>query len=945
MAELRDRTPGRPALRRGRPPRRWAWRSWVGICIGVTFCASLALANSARASDGSEQFGIEGFFSEASGTQAGSHPDALTTTIVFNHRFDLAYKETHNGTGELPYGSPNGIEVNLPAGVVVDPRATEARCTEAELENQGSCPGPSAVGVVTVVSEFLPEAKAPIFNMVPPPGVPGDLGVNISNLGIVAHIVGRVRAHDYGLSADISDITQQTAPYVFQATIWGDPSAASHDAERGYCVEKAFGGPCPAPVERTGKPFLTLPSSCTGEPLTATLAATSWQEPEAPPVRASATSPAVTGCEKLAFSPQINAQPDTLSADSPSGLDFGLQIPQEEATTEGLAEASLRTAVVSFPVGMAVSPSAAGGLGVCTPAEIDLEHASAPSCPPSSKLGSVEAITPLLESPLHGALYLAQPRCGGAGQPACTEAAGANGELVGVYIVLEGSGVVVKLPGEVSLDPITGQVTSTFRENPQLPFSELKVKLFGGPRASLVTPLACGTYTTTTQLTPWSAPFSGPPAAPQDSFAISAGCGGGFAPSFTAGTEDSRANAFSTFTMTLARNDGEQRLAGVQLTLPPGLLAVLKSAAQCPEPQATDGTCGPGNLIGHATVAAGPGPDPFWVTGNVYLTGPYKGAPFGLSIVVPAVAGPFNLGEVVERAAITIDPQTAQVTVTSNPLRRILMGIPLDLRTVNVTVDRPGFTFNPTSCAPHTVGGTIAAAGGASAQVSDRFQATSCGLLAFKPKFTVSTQAQTSKLNGASLDVKVSLGAGQAHIAKTAVTLPRQLPARLTTLQKACLAAVFDRNPASCPAAAVVGVATALTPLLAHRLTGPAYLVSHGGAAFPDLVIVLQGEGVTVDLVGHTKIRKGITSSTFDTLPDAPVSAFELELPEGPHSVFAANGRLCAQKLRMPTTITGENGKQIKQTTRIAVEGCAKAKAKQAGGAGRGRNRAGGVGR
>jgi hypothetical protein len=924
MSALADRIPAGPDLWRDRPPRCGAWRSRVGICLGAAVLASIALAGAARASAASEQFGIEGFGNAIGGTQAGSHPDSMTTTIVFNHRFDLAYKEAHNGDGELPYGSPKTIELNLPAGVVVDPRATEARCTEAELENQGDCPGPSAVGVVTVVSEFLEDAEAPIFNMVPPPGVPGELGVNIGSLGIVAHIVGKVRAHEYGLSADISDITQQTDPFVFEATIWGDPSSASHDAERGYCVEKAFAGPCPAPVERTGRPFLTLPSSCSGEPLTATVSATSWQEPNAPPVQASATSPAVTGCEKLAFSPRISAQPDTSTADSPSGLDFDLQIPQEEESTEGLAEASLRTAVVSFPTGMAVSPSAAGGLGACTPAQIDLEDASAPSCPPSSKVGSVEAITPLLESPLHGALYLAQPRCGGAGQPACTEASAANGELVGVYLVLEGSGVVVKVPGRVSLDPVTGQVTSTFQENPQLPFSELKVKLFGGPRASLATPPGCGTYTTTTQMTPWSAPFSGPPATPQDSFAISSGCGGGFAPSFTAGTEDSRANAFSAFTMTLARNDGEQRLAGVQLTLPPGLLAVLKSVAQCPEPQATDGTCGPESLIGGATVAAGPGPDPFWASGEVYLTGPYNGAPFGLSIVVPAVAGPFNLGNVVERAAITIDPQTAQVTVTSTPLRRILMGIPLDLRTVNVTVDRPGFTFNPTSCAAQTVGGTIASTGGASAVVSNRFQATSCGLLAFKPKFTASTQARTSKANGASLDVKVSLGAGQAHIAKTTVTLPRQLPARLTTLQQACLAPVFDRNPASCPAASVVGVATALTPLLAHRLTGPAYLVSHGGGAFPDLVIVLQGEGVTVDLVGQTRIRKGITSNTFNSLPDAPVSAFELKLPEGPHSVFAANGRFCAQTLRMPTTITGQNGVHVKQATRIAVEGCPK---------------------
>ncbi|HEY4895880.1 MAG TPA: hypothetical protein VII01_07300, partial [Solirubrobacteraceae bacterium] len=352
-----------------------------------------------------------------------------------------------------------------------------------------------------------------------------------------------------------------------------------------------------------------------------------------------------------------------------------------------------------------------------------------------------------------------------------------------------------------------------------------------------------------------------------------------------------------------------------------------RSVPRCPEPQASQGTCGPVSQIGESTVASGPGADPFWVRGGrVYLTGPYRGAPFGLSIVVPAVAGPFNLGNVVVRAAISIDPHTAQITITSDPLPTIVQGVPLDIRVVNVNVDRPGFILNPTSCAPSSIGGTIAAAGGPTAGVSDRFQAADCGALSFKPALTAATLAHTSKVNGAYLHVKVASGPGQANIARVKVDLPKQLPSRLTTLHNACVDAVFRANPAACPAGSVVGTASAVTPLLASPLTGPAYLVSHAAAAFPDLVFVLQGEGVTLELVGNTNIAHGITSETFATVPDAPITSFDAAFPQGSDSILAAYGSLCAKPLAMPTAITAQNGASITQTTRVAVSGCAKPK-------------------
>jgi hypothetical protein len=325
-----------------------------------------------------------------------------------------------------------------------------------------------------------------------------------------------------------------------------------------------------------------------------------------------------------------------------------------------------------------------------------------------------------------------------------------------------------------------------------------------------------------------------------------------------------------------------------------------------------------------------------WVQGGqVFLTGPYKGAPFGLSIVVPAVAGPFNLGNVVVRAAVSIDPHTAQITVASDALPTILQGIPLQVRTVNVSIDRPGFMFNPTDCEPLTVSGSLTSTVGATVGVSSPFEAANCANLPFHPVFTVSSQAKTNKKDGASLTVKTIYPAGtQANIRSVAVVLPKQLPARLTTIQQACPEATFDANPAGCPAGSDIGTGTASTPILANPVSGPAYLVSHGGAAFPDVVVILQGEGVTVDLVGSIDIKHGVTSSTFASVPDAPISSFQLTLPEGPHSGLAAvvpakaKGSLCGQTLSMPITITAQNGAVLKETPKIAVTGCPKVKAK-----------------
>jgi hypothetical protein len=629
----------------------------------------------------------------------------------------------------------------------------------------------------------------------------------------------------------------------------------------------------------------------------------------------------MTGCEKITFTPSLSVQPEGSSAGSPTGLNVDVHTPQN-ANPEGLAEGNLKRAVVSLPAGIVVNPSVANGLDACTPEEIGVSDANPVSCPAASSIGSVEVNTPLLPAPLTGSVFVA------------AQNANPFGSLLALYVVAEGSGVLVKSPGEVRLDPVTGQVMAVFENIPQQPFTDIKIHLDGGPRAALSLPVGCGAYTTTSQLTPYSSLVA---AEPSDSFQVSSGCQRTFNPTFAAGTTSDQAGGFSPFSITFSRSDQDQGLGGVSVRTPPGLLGLLKTVQQCGEPQASLGTCGAPSLIGHTTVTAGAGADPVGVTGQVFLTGPYKGAPFGLSIVVPAVAGPFNLGNVVVRSAISVDSHTAQITVTSDPLPTILQGIPLQIKAVNVSIDREGFMFNPTDCEPLAVGGTIVSTEGAAASVSSRFQAANCASLPFKPVFSVSTQAKSSKAQGASLDVKYSSAIGQANTAKVAVSLPKALPARLTTIQQACTEAAFNANPASCPAGSDIGTATASTSVLANPVSGPVYLVSHGGASFPDVVAILQGEGVTIDLTGTINIKNGVTSAAFDSIPDAPIDVFQMVLPEGSHSGLAsdlpakAKGSFCGQTLTMPTTITGQNGAVIKQTTKIAVTGCPKVKQKAKG--------------
>jgi hypothetical protein len=920
------------------------------------------MVSSTPAAPGLDAFGMtaDGFDGNPD-TQAGDHPFGVTATFHFGSKLvgnvknaRHAGEEAINSTLVEPSQEAKDVVVDLPPGFVGDTQVA-AQCNESELESGSSgvplCPPNSVVGVIQLdkggqVGGTTNHEKesSPIYNIVPEHGYPAEFGLTFLGHAVVLYATAVPTPQGYVLRVSSQGIPRGVVGATSASlTFWGVPAESNHDPFR-ITASTPEGLKQPSGISPLG--FLTNPVNCSAGPLTATAMSDTWQNPgsylpdgspnlsdPAWQVQSTVVYPQVTGCELLQFEPSLVVSPTTTQADEPSGLNVDLGVPQASQLPPNLTTPEVKNVSVTFPAGFSLSPSAGDGLQACSNEQIGLGSTTPGSCPNASVLGTVEVVTPLLPTPLKGQLFLGTPGC-----DPCSNADAADGNMFRLFIELQGSGVVVKLPGTTYVNTSTGQVTSTFLNNPQVPFSDLHLELKAGLRAPLATPQSCGTFATTSDFTPWSSP-STPDATPEFSFGIDWDGNGGacpaslpLTPQFSAGTSNPNAGQFSPFTLTFAREDREQDLSGIQVHMPPGLLGLLSGIPLCGETQAQLGTCSLSSRIGTTTVAAGPGPHPFYERGSIYLTGPYNGAPFGLSIVVPTVAGPFNLGNVVVRSKINIDPSTAALTVTSDPLPQILDGIPLRLRTANVTIERQGFVFNPTNCSQQHITATIAGAQGARAQVSAPFAVAGCAGLKFAPTFKVSTSGRTSRKNGASLDAKVSFPTGpwgaQANFAKVKVELPKQLPSRLTTLQKACIAATFEANPANCPAVSVIGIVRATTPILPVQLTGPAYFVSHGGEAFPSLVIVLQGYGVRVDLTAATFIsKKGITSSTFNALPDVPVSTFELYLPQGKYSALAANGNLCNSRLlTMPTEFVAQDGAKIHQSTKISVTGCPKAK-------------------
>ncbi|HEX4438092.1 MAG TPA: hypothetical protein VH061_15000 [Solirubrobacteraceae bacterium] len=927
-------------------------------------------------SNGPAPFGAEAFAltpeleGGAPDRQAGSHPYQLTTTLDLNET--LGEFETPSEKGIFPsaVALPHDLRFKLPPGLVGNITAVP-QCSKVDFsttiaeQTVNLCPPDTAIGVVSLVANDPVPAgfgawAIPIFNLTPEAGEPARFGFVLEGVPVILRTAVPTGG-EYGVEVSVSEISQAVQLLSSQVTFWGVPGDASHDSARGWeCLGEGtwYGGQphakCPETTDPSPRAFLTLPTSCGTPPPETTVEGHSW--PAGPgrvvqPLLGDTLDHLPTEhCELLGFKPTISVEPDVHTASTPTGLSVGVHVPQTGLVSGGeQAQSAVEDTTVTLPPGLTLSPPAANGLAACSAASFGSPFPGAeealqtqntrflpgpPGCNDSEKVGTVTIRTPLLPDPLTGSVYLAEEHVNPFQAP-----------LV-LYLLAEDktAGVLVKLAGSVTPDPATGQLVSTFQNTPQLPFEDLQLHFLEGDRGSTSTPALCGSYTTSASFTPWS---GGAKASPEANFAITTGAGGGpcppnplnFTPGFQAGSVKSGAGAFSPFVLSIARPDGQQALNGVSVHLPAGIAAILANVTPCPEPPAgQEWACDPDSLVGHAVEASGLGGEPVTLGGQVYLTTGYDGAPFGLLVRTLAAAGPFNLGYVNVRSRIDVDPHTAAVSVTTDPGPRheaiptILDGVPVQLKDLQVTIDEltgagKPFEFNPTNCTPTAIAGTLSGDGGAQASVSASFTATGCASLPFKPTLTASTQGQASRVNGASLTVRVTSSPGQANIAKTVLTLPKTLPSRQSTIRQACPEKTFEANPASCDEGSVIGSAVVHTPVLKNPLTGPGYLVSHGGAAFPDVEFVLQGEGIKLVLDGQTRISKGITTSSFNTVPDAPVESFEAVLPEGPHSALGAylpsgSYDLCNAKLTMPTTITGQNGVVISQSTKLALSGC-----------------------
>lgn len=891
----------------------------AGICL-------LVAATSAEAAP----YGIESGSAELSTTQAGAHPDLKI-------KFELTKAEA---TGSPEFGTKT-VVTDLPAGLVGNP-TNFSTCDMADVirmtnfgstENFSACPRSSNVGYMDVAFRFgyVPfglTLRQRIYRLPSDPGEPAAFGTSVFSFPIRL-TVGVRSDGDYGLQVIGNNLPEQVLTASVTTTFWGVPadhegggeSAPLFDGNPIFQTEpenvnQYFGNPL---VGMPRTPLLTNPTSCSGQELTTGIGVASWAKP-GELSHTELKTPQITGCDHVDFKPTISIQPDNSQAGQPSGLAVDLKVPQTNDGSQ-LATSTLKDAVVTMPKGMTLSTALAEGLEGCTDEQFGL-HVKAPdSCPTSSKIGTVQIDTPLLETPMIGTIY--------AGSQESNDPT--SGRMYRIFTTAEGAGVLIKLEGKLSVDPVTGQITTTFSNNPQLPFSDFTLKFKGGEHAPLVLPQACGEYRAVADLTPYSAPTE--PVPTWGSFKVNQGCtqSQGFTPGFEAGTTSPIGGSYSPFTLRVTRADGQQNISTIGAVLPEGLLAKLAGVPLCGEAEAATGNCPAASQVGTTTVGTGAGNGPLYVPQQgkeptaVYLAGPYKDAPYSLVVKVPAQAGPFNLGTVAVRNALHIDPVTTQVTTKSEPLPQVLGGIPISYRDIRIDINRDQFTVNPTSCDAMQVKGTIGSAQGASAAVSDRFQVADCQALGFAPKLALRLSGAPPR-RGANPALKATLtpAAGNANIGKATVVLPGTELLEQAHIKTVCTRVQFAAN--ECPAGSAYGHAKAWTPLLDQPLEGPVYLRSNGGERkLPDLVADLNGS-IHVVLVGYIDSVKRLGSPRIRTrfleVPDAPVSRFVLEMQRGKKSLLANNTNLCKAKPRAEAALAGQNGKRSETRPLVKVDGC-----------------------
>ena len=864
--------------------------------------------------------------------QAGSHP--------FEYRVNLSTNLTLKSdpdAGVLYTDADEHLktlETRLPRGMIGNPQAVPA-CPAEQLNfsgpnGRGTCPVNTQVGTIDLVLQNGAEqvgidatTDIPVYNMAPPRGTVAAFGFQF--LDTPVWILASLDPSDYSVVAQLVNMNEAFGVRSANLSIWGVPGDPAHDLLRldpTAPESSAFGAPFTgAPI----KPFLTLPSEC-GVDKATRVRAESWQHPGG--FRSIESAPTgITGCDdpRFAFRPTLSVQPESHQAGAPSGLDVTLAVPQKDDTVAAASQLyeqsgddaaiptpPLKDVHVTLPDGMTVSPSSANGLAACSPLQIGLRTNDDPSCPDASKIGSVSIDTPLLPDPLTGSVYFA------------TQNENPFGSLLAIYIVARGPGVIVKLPGKVAPDPVTGQLTTTFNDTPQLPFSTMRLHFNGGPYAPLTNPTTCGRKTTTATMTSWNASL--PAVSTTDAFTIDGNCARGFDPTFRAGTTSPLAGSDASIVTRFTRGDGDQELSRIDVSLPEGVSGRIAKLDLCSDAAANAGACGEASRIGTTTVGAGSGSNPFYITdGRVYLSGPYKGAPYGLSIVVHAKAGPIDLGDVVVRAAVFVDKHTTALRVVSDPLPTILQGIPLRIRVVDVAVDRPGFSFNATSCSATSSSATIGSTSGTSVRKSARYKVTGCAALSFAPTLTLAVGGRGRVTRGRStpLTATLRMPAGGANLSGVSVSLPTTINARLPIINRACTRAQFEAG--NC-AKAKAGTAVAVTPLLREPLRGGVYFVRNG-KPIPDMMVALRGP-VDVDLDSRVTIPGGKHLATnFDSIPDVPVTKFTLKLVSGSHGPVGVAANLCRASSRRATAairFTAQNGKAVERDQRLVVRGCKK---------------------
>jgi hypothetical protein len=882
-------------------------RQITGLFIATVLLGSALLASSAQAAP--NEYGIASFSASQSTAQAGAHPD-LTISLAL---------KTEAGTGLLP-ATTREVVIDLPPGLAAYPGAI-APCNLAQLmatnvddpSNATGCPQDSQVGITEAqlfennVAVLINE---PLFSMVPP--AEGEAVARFGFLGASFPIVidvGLRSDGDYGAEVRAVGTASFIPLLSTKSTVWGVPADPSHDTQRITPYEGVHNGGSPEEGKRQSnrspEPFLSNPTRCgVARPLKLTV--TSYREPERPESQ-EASLPPISGCGKLHFEPRLSLAPTSRTAAEATGLDTKTTLGQDE-TVNGNATSALRAARVVFPPELTIAAGAGNGLEACSAAEVGLGTRAPAHCPEAAKVGVVEVETPVLERPLHGAVYQRTP---------------SPGDLLGLWLVVDEQGLHLKLRGKVHTDPGTGQITTVFDEGtplteglPQAPVSKISLDVFGGARAPIAAPRRCGTYFAKYEFTPWS---GGKAVAGEAPVTFDGGCDtGGFAPKLSGGSTEPLAGAFSTFLAKLSRETGEQEFSSFSLTLPTGLSAKLAGVALCEGAAAASGDCPAASQVGRVVASAGPGPSPLWIPQPgkeptaIYLSGPYKGAPYSAIAKVPAQVGPFDLGDVITRTALHLDPETAQVTAVADPLPRLLEGIPASLREADAIVDRPGFALNPTNCSAKQISARVTSTEGAVATPSAPFGVAGCKGLGFKPSLTF--QLKGKKTNrGAHPALRAVLKArpGDANIARLQVALPHSEFIDQAHFQTICTRVQFAAK--QCPAGSVYGHVTAYSPLLGYPLQGPVYLRS-SSHKLPDLVAVVRGPDahpVEFNAVGRVDSVNGGIRATFETFPDAPISKAIVEMQGGKKGLFVNSRDICRFPGRAKVALGAQSGHKL----------------------------------